>query len=154
MSQDSIQESRTASICLYFIGRAKGQTYKCRARRRGALLSLPHGGHREDVIRKKAFEEYIRDHVVDWFIWAQDNKLSVDRMEDLILVTGCTLVTSWAAAAFDDYAMPVDATSISLDARKFDRGGAKFIWRNIRGNVEYHNSHIDSVRSPGCVFSS
>ena len=146
--------SRTASIHLYFrIGRARGQTYTCRARSHGALLSLPHGGYREDVIRTKAFEDYIRDNVVSWFTWAQNNKLGVERMEDLILVTGCTLVTSWAAAAFDDTtAMPADATSISLDAQKFDRGGAQFIWRNIRGNVEYHNSRFNPVRSPDFDF--
>lgn len=140
--------SRTTSICLFHrIGRVKGRTYKCKPRSRGALLSLPHGGHREDVIRTKAFEDYIRDNVVSWFTWAQNNKLGVERMEDLILVTGCTLVTSWAAAAFDDYTMPVDTTSISLDAQKSDRGRAQFIWRNVRGNVEYHNSHFDPVRS-------
>jgi hypothetical protein len=117
-------------------------------------LSLPHGGRREDVIRTKAFKGYIRDHVVSWFTWAQDNELDVERMEDLILVTGCTLVTSWAAAAFDDYTVPVDdtATAISLHAQKFHRGGAQFFWRDIRGNVEYQNSHFEPVRSPGSVF--
>ena len=75
-------------------------------------------------------------------------------MEDLILVTGCTLVTAWAAAAFDDTTgIQADATSISLDAQKFDRGGAQFFWRNIRGNVEYHNSRFNPVRSTGYVFS-
>jgi hypothetical protein len=64
------------------------------------ILSLPHRGHRKDVIRTKAFENYIQDNVVSWFTWGQKNKLGVDRMEDLILVTGCTLVSSWAAAAF------------------------------------------------------
>ena len=152
MSHDSV---RDCFNLLIFVGRAKGQTYTCRARSQGALLLLPHGGHREDVIRTKAFEDYIRDNVVSWFTWAQKNKLGVERMEDLILVTGCTLVTSWAAAAFDDYAtgMPADATSISLDAQKFDRGGAQFFWRNIRGNVEYHHSRFNPVRSPNCVFS-
>ena len=116
-------------------------------------MSLPHGGYREDIIHTKAFENYIRDHVVSWFTWAQNNNLGVERMEDLIIVTGCTLVTSWAAAAFDDYTMPADDTSISLDVQKFDRGGANFSWRNIRGNVEYHNSHFDPVRSPGYLFS-
>ena len=118
-------------------------------------MSLPHGGHREDVIRTKAFEDYIRDNVVSWFTWAQKNKLGVDRMEDLILVTGCTLVTSWAAAAFDaTTGTPADVTSISLDAQKFDRGGAQFFWRNTRGNVEKHNSQFNPVRSPDyCVFS-
>ena len=45
--------------------------------------------------------------------------------------------------------IPADSSSISLDAQKFDRGRAQFIWRNIRGNVEYHNSHFSQVRFPG-----
>ena len=65
----------------------------------GALLSLLNGGHRKDTIRPKLFEDYIRDHVGRWFNWAQNNKLGVERMEDLIFVSGCTMVTSWAAAA-------------------------------------------------------
>ena len=93
-------------------------------------------------------EDYIRDNVVSWFTWAQKNKLGVERMEDLILVTGCTLVTAWAAAVFDDYTMPVDSTAISLDAQKSDRGRAQFMWHNIRGNVEYYNSYFDPVRFP------
>ena len=93
--------------------------------------------------------------MVSWFTWAQENELDVERMEDLILVTGCTLVTSWAVAAFDDYTVPVDdmATAISLHAQKFHRGGAQFFWRNVCGNVEYQNSLFDPVRSLGLVFS-
>ena len=138
---------------IFFIGSAKGQTYKCRARSRGALLSLPHGGRREDVIRTKVFEDYIRDNAISWFEWSKKRNLPVERTEDLILVTGCTLVTSWAAVAFDGSAKPLDAMSISLNARKFDRGGALFVWRNIRGNIQYHNSLFDPVRSPDYVFS-
>jgi hypothetical protein len=41
-------------------------------------MSLPNGAHCEDVIRTKAFEDYIRDHIVNWFTWAQNNKLGVD----------------------------------------------------------------------------
>ena len=133
------------------IGRAKGQSYKCRARSRGALLSLPHGGLRTDVIRTKVFEEYARDNADSWYTWAQDNKLGVERMEDLILITGCTLVTSWAAAVFDSHTTPEDAASISLHAQKFESGGAEFFWRNRHGNVDYHNSHFDPVRSPGYI---
>jgi hypothetical protein len=90
----------------------------------------------------------IRDHVVSWYTWAQNG---VKRMEDLILVTGCTLVTSWAAAVFDDYTIPVDAASISLHTYEFDHGGAQFLWSNVRGNVEYHNSQFNPVRSPSYV---
>ncbi|KAI0265740.1 hypothetical protein BGY98DRAFT_537031 [Russula aff. rugulosa BPL654] len=79
-------------------------------------------------------------------------------MEDLILVTGCTLVTSWAAAAFDGLmSVDSDAPTISLEARESDGGGDQFVWRNIRGNVEYHSSRFDpNVQGPQpqnqCVF--
>ena len=91
------------------------------------------------------FEDYIRDHVDKWFNWAQNNNLSVERMEDLILVTGCTLVTSWAAAAFMDNTFEAE---ISLASRLLSNLGANFIWDHVRGHMSYHNSRSDPVRSP------
>ena len=126
--------------------------YQCRAQHRGALLSLPHKGQRKDVISKKIFEDYIRDNVDKWFRWSKKMKLGIEHMEDLILVTGCTLVTSWAVAAFDASAhisVDSEATTISLEARPSDDGGAQYFWRNIRGSLEYHNSRFDPVRSSG-----
>jgi hypothetical protein len=117
-------------------------------RNRGALLSLPNGGRDEDAIRTKVFEDYIRDHVYRWFNWAQKNNLGVERMGDLILVSGYTLVTSWAAAAFVDDTMDAE---ITLASRTLNNGGASFVWSNIRGRVLYHNSRFEPVRSPGYV---
>jgi hypothetical protein len=106
-------------------------------------LSLPHGGHRKDNIQRKTFEDYIRDHVVTWFTWTQDNKLGVKRIEELILVSGCTLASSWAVAAFVDNTREAE---ISLASRTLgDNGGASFIWSNMRGSVRYSNSHFDPV---------
>jgi hypothetical protein len=119
-----------------------------RFRNCGALLYLPNGGHHEDVIRAQAFEDYIQGYVVSWFTWAQKSRLGVKRVEDLILVSGCTLVTSWAAAAFVDDAMDAE---ISLASRKLNNGGASFVWSNIRGSILYHNSRFEPVRSPGYV---
>jgi hypothetical protein len=117
-------------------------------------LSLPHKGHRKDVIHKKVFENYIRDNVENWFRWSKEMMLPIENMEDLILVTGCTLVTSWAVAAFDGQlsvdSVDSDVMTISLEARKSDGGGAHFCWRNIRGNVDFRNS---PVRSPRYSFS-
>jgi hypothetical protein len=108
-------------------------------------LSLPTGGHRDDVIRTKAFEDYIRDHIVSWFSWAQKNRLGVERMEELVLVSGYTLVASWAAAAF------VGNTS-EAEISLASHGGSSFAWSNNRGPVAYHNSRFDPVRFPGYVY--
>jgi hypothetical protein len=69
-------------------------------------------------------------------------------MEDLILISDCTLVTSWAAAAFVDDTMDME---ISLASRMFNDSGASFVWSNIQGHVLYHNSHFKPVHSPGYI---
>ena len=69
-------------------------------------------------------------------------------MEDLILVSGCTLVTKWAAAVFTpDNTM---SASITLESRTHVNGGPSFVWSNIQGPVAHHSSRFDPVRSPGC----
>jgi hypothetical protein len=145
--------SWTASIYDFCICSGLGQTYRCSTQHHGALLSF-HKGYRQDVIPIKVFEKYIKDNVDNWFRWSKKKGLPVEHMEDLILVTGCTLATSWAAAAFDGtMSVDSDATTISLEARRSNPRGPQFFWRDIGGNVEYHNSDFDPVRSPGYVFS-
>ena len=132
-----------------FSRRIGGVTYRCQGR--GALLSLPCGGHREDVASTEIFEKYIRDNVTNWFSWAQNNKLNVERMEELILVYGCTLVASWAAAANVHHTMDGE---ISLESRTLRNGGVDFFWSNIRGTVVHHNSHFNPVRTPVYDYST
>lgn len=126
-------------------------TYRCRGI--GALLSLPDGGHNEDAITTGVFQKYIQNNVNNWFSWAQKNGLGVQRMEDLILVSGCTLVTSWAAAAFVDHTINAE---ISLERRTLSNGGTDLVWSNIQGPVVYHNSRFDpqntTVAQNQCVF--
>jgi hypothetical protein len=81
--------------------------------------------------------------VGSWFKWSKDKGLPIEHLEDLVFVYGCTLVTSWAAAAFDDHA--ADA-QVSLTSRTLENGGASFVWSNIRGMVEYHDSQLGTVR--------
>jgi len=128
-------ESRGDNVTARDPSDAEGNKYECRGQ--GALLSLSHDGHRKDVIRTKTFENYLRGNVAQWFAWSQRNELGVERMEDLILVSGCTLVTSWAVVAFVDPSMKTD---ISLAVQP-SKGGARFTWSNIHGIVAYHNSH-------------
>jgi hypothetical protein len=108
-------------------------------------LFLPNGGQCENVIRTKTFENYVLDNAFNWFRWAQDNRLGVQRMEDLILVTGCTLVTSWAAAVLVDNTTEAEVT---LESRALSNGGASFVWNKIKGSAVYHNSRFDPVRFP------
>jgi hypothetical protein len=91
------------------------------------------------------FEDYIRDNVVSWFEWSRKIGLGIERMEDLILVTGRTLVSSWAAVAFRvvDYAQEAE---ISLAVQPHPDGGASFDWSKIHGTVSYHNSRLHPVR--------
>ena len=113
-------------------------SFRCR-KKLGAFLSLPFDGYREDVIRTKGFEDYIRDHCKSWFAFAQRNRLDVQRMEDIVLVTGCTLVTAWAAAVFVDSNLDSD---ITLGCQPLGDSGAKFQWyipRGTRDSVAYHN---------------
>ncbi|KAN0123779.1 hypothetical protein V8E52_002269 [Russula decolorans] len=130
---------------------AKYVTYRCRGR--GAILSLPNGGLRQDVIHTKLFQKYIGDNVATWFDWSKDKGLPVERMEDLVFVYGCTLVTPWAAAAFDDH---TGNAQLSLASRTLNNGGAGFTWSNIRGTVEYQDSqlqpNIPNLPQNRCVF--
>ena len=64
-------------------------------------------------------------------------------MEDLILVSGCTLVTSWGAAVFLDHGL--EEASISLADHTLPNGGGSFVWGNINRVVPHHNSQLESV---------
>src|SRR6266849_3549892 len=113
------------NLLIILFARGLGQMYECQAQTHGALLSLPHGSHSENVIRTKLFEDYIRDNADSWFRWSKRGGFPVERMDDLILVTGRTLVTSWAAAVFDNNKMSMtgsDVATISLDIQKSNRG--------------------------------
>ncbi|KAI0282668.1 hypothetical protein BC826DRAFT_274337 [Russula brevipes] len=127
------------------------KTYVCK-RRQGALLTTPQDGVREDVLRTKAFEDYIRDYAESWFSVAQRHNLDVRHMEDLILVTGCTLVPSWGVAAFVDDT--VDAET-SMTCQTFPDGEAKIAWHEtLPGAGVYQNSCQGSgdLRNNQCVF--
>ena len=123
--------------------RTEGVTYICRGP--GALLSLPCGGYREDAVHRSMFGERIRDNVDRWFNWSRNVDLPVDRTDDLILVTGCTLVTSYALAVFDDHD---EGAEISLASQLLNNGGASSVWSNIRGTVEYRDSQLSPVCLP------
>lgn len=40
------------------------------------------------------------DHIDRWFAWARDLGVGINRMEDIVLVTGAHLTRSWTNVAF------------------------------------------------------
>jgi hypothetical protein len=66
--------------------------------KRGAILSLPMPAQRKDTTARGAFAKCIIKHVDEWFAFAQERDLGINR-EDIILVTGCHLARTWATMA-------------------------------------------------------
>ena len=124
-------------------------SYTCR-KNVGAFLNIPHDGRREDVIRTKVFEDFIRDNIDSWYKYALGRRLNVQRMEDIIFVSGCTLVTSWAAGTFPDKTTEVE---ISLETHALSNGGAEIRWvpNLINPSIVRHTSSRVLVRFLGHV---
>ena len=116
-----------------------GISFKYRGRDKGAFLSLPFDCDREDAIRKKAFETYIRKHCDSWLEFASNQNLDVRRLEDIILVTGRDLTSSWAMATFVNSLNP----EITLRVRASQAGSATFRWPVTS---QIHHNEKDQVR--------
>ncbi|KAI9454396.1 hypothetical protein BJY52DRAFT_729526 [Lactarius psammicola] len=66
----------------------------------GAVLCLPIPAKREDTIASIKFGKWMIAHIGCWFAWARQLELGVDRMEDIILVTGTHRTRSCTNVAF------------------------------------------------------
>src|SRR6266702_2744226 len=66
----------------------------------GAVLCLPIKAKREDTVASTKFGKWIIGHIDRWFAWARQLELGVDRMEDIILVTGTHRTRSCGNVAF------------------------------------------------------
>ena len=66
----------------------------------GAVLCLPVQAKREDTIASADFGKWMIKHIDRWFVWARQRGLEINRMEDIILVTGTHHTRSWTNVAF------------------------------------------------------
>ena len=66
----------------------------------GAALCLPLKAKREDTVARTKFGKWMIGHIDCWFAWARQLELGVDRMEDIVLVTGSHRTRSCANVAF------------------------------------------------------
>lgn len=74
-------------------------TFSCNGKQ-GALLSLPVPAQGEDTVAFGDFGKWMIKHIDTWFAFARGLGLGINRMEDLILVTGRHLTKSWVNVAF------------------------------------------------------
>ena len=76
-------------------------TFSCSGRQ-GALLYLPFPAERQDTVARGDFEKWIICNIYNCMRLAEERGLGVNRMEDIILVTGRHLARSWVRAVFSE----------------------------------------------------
>lgn len=104
-------------------------TFSCTGRQ-GALLSLPFPAQREDTAALRDFGKCIVKNIDAWFAYAEDLGLGIDRMEDIILVTGCHRARSWVIATFSESQA---GAQVSFGAEVVGNSGVDLEWRDARG---------------------
>ena len=69
-------------------------------KKRGAAMLLLAQSHREDTVAGGEFVEWMVKHIDRWFSFAKGLYPGIERMEDIILVTGRHRTKSWANIEF------------------------------------------------------
>ena len=64
------------------------------------MLSLPVEALSQDTLARRAFGKWIVQYIDSWFAFAQGLGHGIDRMDEIILVTGCHCTRSWANVTF------------------------------------------------------
>ena len=111
--------------------------------RRGAALSLPTHAQREDTIAKGDFGKWIVKNIDHWFAFAVGLGLGINRMQDIILVTGRHCAKSWINVAFSEG--PGDA-EVSFGLQVSGASNLNIEQRRLRGNAVLKLGPKGSVR--------
>src|SRR6266702_7681437 len=77
-----------------------GVSFSCGRKQGAAVLSLPIQPRCENTVALGDFGEWMIKHIDRWFSWARDLGMGINRMEDIVLVTGAHLTRSWTNVAF------------------------------------------------------
>ncbi|KAH9970628.1 hypothetical protein BGW80DRAFT_560879 [Lactifluus volemus] len=102
--------------------------------KRGAVLSLPVDARREDTVAKGDFGRWMIKHIDNWFSFTKRLGLGIDRMEEIVFVTGCHLARSSTNVVFENQ---VDAP-VSFGAQV---AGDTVTWQ------------VPSIPTPGVVLN-
>jgi hypothetical protein len=102
-------------------------------RNSGAVLSLPVTAQREDTLARGDFAKWITSHIDSWFAFTRRRGLGIEKMEDIILVTGRHRTRSWTNIAFHE--SQADA-QVSFSVQVTDVGAASGVnWQVERRNI-------------------
>ncbi|KAI9447463.1 hypothetical protein H4582DRAFT_1894038 [Lactarius indigo] len=128
-------------------------SFSCKGKQ-GAVLSLPIQARCKDTVALGQFGEWITKHIDYWFAWVRNLGLGIDRMEDIILVTGAHRTRSWASVAFPGG--PEDG-QISFGANVVSRGDIvainwKFSHEHNRGAVFNRRPDGEGLLEDQCIF--
>lgn len=95
-------------------------------------MSLPVPAQREDTIAVGVFGKWIVKNIDDWFAFAENLDLGINRMQDLILVTGRHCAKSWVNAAFSEGLRDAE---VSFGVGMSGVSGVNIEQRRARGDV-------------------
>ena len=93
-------------------------------------MYLPFLAKRQDTIAHGNFGEWMLENIDACFKVATDLGCGVNRMEDIILVTGCHLARSWVNVAFSENR---GGAQVSFGVRVYGSSGVHFDEQNMSG---------------------
>ena len=119
-------------------------SFSCRGKQ-GAVLSLPIQANREDTVVTDGFGKWMVQHIDQWFAWIKPKGLKINRMEDIVLVTGTDRTISWANVAFlggqadarVSFGVDVAQSRINWQFSNERKAGAAWNW-GPSGEVRWH----------------
>jgi hypothetical protein len=88
-------------------------------------------------------------YVDGWFAFAKNLRLGIDRMQDIILVTGCHRAKSWDNVVFSEGSKDAETSS---EIQVLGASDVNFTQWLVRGDVELKLGPNGEVR--GCRFQS
>jgi hypothetical protein len=95
---------------------------------------LPVPAQRQDTIARGDFGQWIIKHIEIWLAFTRRLGLGIEKMEDIILVTGFHRTRSWANVAFLE--SQTDAqVSFGVEVADADGPGISIKWRTSPGRV-------------------
>ena len=137
----------------------------------GAVLMLPEGGFRKDLLAKKLFHEYAMRNAAAWYQFAGSPDLGRETENvSLYLVTGCDKSRAWGIASYDRPSGGAEISSKFMTVGVGEDGASPvYSWedyspatvriscqdRSISNEARRHSSVHDSNPSPTfnqCIF--